>query len=42
MTASAAQVRQPVYTRSVGAWRRVEAGFEPVRQRLLQAGVIAP
>ncbi len=40
MTASAMQVRQPIYTHSIGAWRRVEAQFAPVRERLLRAGVL--
>lgn len=39
-TASAAQVRAPIHTRSVGLWRRYEDQLEPLRQRLLAAGVI--
>jgi tetratricopeptide (TPR) repeat protein len=39
-TASAAQVRQPVYTSSVQKWRRHEAGLAPLRARLLAEGVI--
>lgn len=33
-TASSSQVRQPIHTRSVGAWRRYEAQLEPLRARL--------
>jgi hypothetical protein len=29
-TASAAQVRQPLYTSSIGRWRRVESGLRPL------------
>ncbi|HEB26965.1 MAG TPA: sulfotransferase family protein, partial [Porticoccus sp.] len=38
-TASAAQVRQPVYTSSVGKWRRYEKQLQPVKDILLQAGI---
>ena len=31
-TASAAQVRQPVYTSSIGRWRRFETLLEPLKQ----------
>lgn len=39
-TASAAQVRQPVHARSVGRWRELAAGLEPLRQRLQQHGLV--
>jgi hypothetical protein len=39
-TASAAQVREPIYTRSIGLWRNVAAQMEPVRQRLEAAGLV--
>jgi Tfp pilus assembly protein PilF len=35
-TASAVQVRQPLYTTSVGRWRRHAADLEPLRARLAQ------
>jgi tetratricopeptide (TPR) repeat protein len=38
-SASAAQVRQPVNRRSVGAWRRHEAGLAGLRARLQEAGI---
>ena len=38
-TASALQVRQPVYATSVGKWRHYERQLEPLRQRLEQAGI---
>lgn len=41
-TASAAQVRQPVYATSVGKWRQFAAGLEPLRARLRAAGIIDP
>ncbi|AKS40558.1 tetratricopeptide repeat-containing sulfotransferase family protein [Wenzhouxiangella marina] len=34
VTASAHQVRQPVYTSSVGKWRRVEARLQPLAEAL--------
>jgi len=40
-TASAAQVRQPIHKRSIGAWRRHEEHFQGLFDRLSQAGVIA-
>lgn len=40
MTASAMQVREPMHTGSIGAWRRVAAGLEPARQRLAAAGLV--
>jgi tetratricopeptide (TPR) repeat protein len=39
-TASAAQVREPVHTRSVQQWRKFEAGLAPLRERLAAAGII--
>lgn len=39
LTASAAQVRQPVYRSSVGLWRRYERALAPLRRRLEAAGV---
>lgn len=39
-TASAAQVREPIYTRSIGLWRNVAAGMEPVRQKLAAANLV--
>ncbi len=38
-TASAWQVRQPVYQRSVARWRRYATELEPLRQALLAQGV---
>ncbi|MYK84584.1 MAG: sulfotransferase, partial [Gammaproteobacteria bacterium] len=38
-TASAAQIREPAHTRSVGRWRRYEAQLEPMREELERAGV---
>lgn len=40
-TASAAQVREPVHTRSINSWRRHAEALEPLRQKLIAAGVIA-
>lgn len=39
-TASAAQVREPVHARSVGRWRDVAAGLEPLRHRLQLHGLV--
>jgi Flp pilus assembly protein TadD len=39
-TASAAQVREPVHTRSVQKWRRFAAGLAPLKARLVAAGII--
>lgn len=39
LTASAAQVRQPVYRSSVGRWRRYERQLAPLAARLAAAGV---
>jgi len=38
-TASALQVRQPVYASSVGKWRNFERQLEPLRRRLEDAGI---
>jgi tetratricopeptide (TPR) repeat protein len=40
MTASAMQVRQPVYTDSIGSWRRAEARFATLKARFEAAGVL--
>lgn len=40
VTASSWQVRQPLYTSSVGRWRRYGEGFEPLRQALLACGAL--
>jgi tetratricopeptide (TPR) repeat protein len=39
LTASAAQVRQPVYRSSVGLWRRYEDELAPLRRRFEAAGM---
>lgn len=39
-TASAAQVRKPIYTSSVGLWRNVAGEMEPLRRRLAEAGLV--
>jgi tetratricopeptide (TPR) repeat protein len=39
-TASAAQVREPIHTRSVGMWRHYERELRPLADRLQAAGVI--
>jgi tetratricopeptide (TPR) repeat protein len=38
-TASAAQVREPAHTRSIGRWRRYREQLAPMRQALAAAGV---
>jgi tetratricopeptide (TPR) repeat protein len=38
-TASAIQVREPVYTRSIGKWRHYQDDLQPVYQRLVEAGI---
>ena len=38
-TASASQVRRPIYTSSIALWRRYEPQLAPVRSRLLAAGI---
>jgi len=39
LTASAAQVRQPIYRSSVGLWRRYAEELEPLLRRFAHAGV---
>jgi tetratricopeptide (TPR) repeat protein len=39
-TASAAQVRRPIYASSVGKWRHVAAQMQPVLRRLSEAGLV--
>jgi tetratricopeptide (TPR) repeat protein len=39
-TASAAQVREPIYTSSIGRWRNVAEGMESVRRRLEAARLV--
>lgn len=39
-TASAAQVRQPVYQTSVAKWRRFEKELAPLRAKLTEAGIM--
>jgi tetratricopeptide (TPR) repeat protein len=38
-TASAAQVRRPIYTSSISLWRHYEPQLAPIRSRLLAAGI---
>jgi tetratricopeptide (TPR) repeat protein len=38
-TASASQVRRPIYASSISLWRRYEAQLAPIRSRLLAAGI---
>jgi tetratricopeptide (TPR) repeat protein len=40
-TASAVQVRQPIYTSSIGKWRRYADRLAPLRDRLIAGGVPA-
>ena len=40
MTASAMQVRKPIHTHSIGAWRRSESALAQVRERLQRAGLV--
>jgi Tfp pilus assembly protein PilF len=40
-TASAVQVRQPVYSSSIQKWRHYEQQLSPLRVRLAQAGLVA-
>jgi tetratricopeptide (TPR) repeat protein len=42
MTASAAQVRRPIYTDSIGSWRRSGLGLRRVHDRLVRANLITP
>ncbi|MBS0416133.1 MAG: sulfotransferase [Proteobacteria bacterium] len=39
-TASAAQVRRPIYVSSVDLWKHYEPGLRPVAQRLRAAGIV--
>jgi hypothetical protein len=39
LTASAAQVRQPIYKSSIALWRRYEQELEPLIRTLRQGGV---
>jgi hypothetical protein len=41
-TASATQVRRPLYDESIGRWRRVSRQLEPVRAILAHAGIEVP
>lgn len=41
LTASAAQVRERVHTRSVGRWQRYESELRPLREKLEAAGIDA-
>ncbi|MEM6583048.1 MAG: sulfotransferase [Pseudomonadota bacterium] len=41
MTASAMQVRNPVNTQSIGAWRRAGGSFNRLRERLQEAGLVS-
>jgi tetratricopeptide (TPR) repeat protein len=41
-TASAVQVRQPLYASSVGRWRRYQRHLQPLRDELATAGVKLP
>jgi len=38
-TASAAQVREPIYSRSMGRWRRYGERLAPIRERLEREGI---
>jgi hypothetical protein len=38
-TASAVQVRRPLYATAVGEWRHYAQQLEPLRQQLLAAGI---
>ena len=38
-TGSASQVRRPVYSSSIGRWRRVERQLEPLRRSFVERGV---
>ncbi len=42
LTASAAQVRRPLYASSVGLWRRYEAQLQPLVRALRAGGVVVP
>lgn len=38
-TASAVQVRRPIYREALGRWRRLGAGLDPLRDALIAAGI---
>ncbi len=38
-TASAVQARQPLYSDSIGRWRRYGSSLDPIRQQLEEAGI---
>ena len=40
VSASAAQVREPVHTGSVGKWRRYEGGLKVLHDRLAAEGLL--
>jgi hypothetical protein len=42
MTASATQVRRPIYTDSIGSWRRSASGMRRVHDRLVRADLTPP
>jgi len=42
LTASAAQVRQPLYSSSVGLWQRYAHELAPLRHQLIAAGIPVP
>ncbi|MFT4076968.1 MAG: sulfotransferase [Asticcacaulis sp.] len=41
-TASAVQVRAPINSKGVGAWKKYEAELEPLKQRLEKMGFLSP
>lgn len=41
-TASAVQVRQPLYASSVGRWRRLQPQLQPLIEELMRAGIDLP
>ena len=41
-TASAAQIRRPIYSSSTGRWRRYERHIEPLRQALRRSSIAVP
>ena len=41
-TASAAQIRRPIYSSSTGRWRRYGSHVEPLRQALRRLGIAVP
>ena len=41
-TASAAQIRRPIYSSSTGRWRRYERHLEPLRQALRRLSIAVP